>query len=138
MDPHTQHVVSRLSDRFWSLIDLARNDWPAFEEALRNMNDRDRLRLYWTYRQALQVLRTPDFERHTAPDLVEDDLYALAAWIVAQGKATYMDIVQHPERIPSDLPDKPYPPGTPMTPLSAIVLAVPQTSPLDSEDEFLE
>ena len=96
------------------------------------MSRRDLGRLYWTYRAALGVLRLPAFERYAAPDLAEDGLYALASWIVAQGRSPYMDIIEHPNHMPRERPERPYPGGHP---LNEIIRLMDDPS-LPENDEF--
>jgi hypothetical protein len=133
MSPSANPVIRRLSARFWSLIELSRSDWPRFVEALQQLSDHDRWKLYWTYSAALGVLRTPDYEEHAAPDLVEDGLYDLAAWIVAQGRDYYMDVVDHPDQMPDDLPDEPYEQGYP---LDEIVGVRPEGMGAPEDDDY--
>lgn len=133
MGPDAEHVTSRLSARFWKLIHLASADWRSFVRELANTSEHDRWKLYWTYSAAISVLRAPEYEEHASPDLVEDGLYDLAAWIVAQGRDFYLDVVEHPEHMPSDLPDEPYVEGAP---LSEIASAKPEGMGPPEDDEY--
>jgi hypothetical protein len=134
MNEEAQYISGRLSDRFWDLIDLSRRDWEAFELALSALDQRERVQLVWTYEAAVSVLRTPEHDSHAAPDLVEDGLHELAIWIVAQGRATYMDILEHPEHMPSDAPEPAYPVGSAYG--AAIRAASGELAPPGSEHFF--
>jgi hypothetical protein len=129
-----EYITSRLSNRFWKLIELSRTDWAGFEQALSQLEVRDRTKLLWTYEAALNVLRSPEYEDYVNPGLVEDGLHELATWIVAQGRTFYMDIIEHPEHMPSDAPDPPFATGSPY---GAIIRAAPTgLGPPEDDDYF--
>ncbi len=62
--------------------------------------------LYWFYReyeQARQGLQGPEYGK---PDVSQDDLDVIAMWVVARGEKTYLDIFDHPEKMPSKPPSR--------------------------------
>lgn len=67
MHDDAKYVTARLSGRFWDLIELSRTSWEQFEAALENFDALDRKRLYWTYREAKNVLRAGEHEDFMSP-----------------------------------------------------------------------
>jgi hypothetical protein len=56
--------------------------------------------------------------------------------VVAQGRVYYMDVIEHPDHMPSDLPDDAFPEGSP---LDEIVGVRPEEMDEEGEeDAFLE
>lgn len=98
--PHTCFADS-VPGSFWTLVEAARQDPTCFRTLLIPLNRSRLIRLYWTYQEVANQLRTPRHARHAAPDLSEDGLAELANWVVSQGAARYREILAHPERMPN-------------------------------------
>jgi uncharacterized protein DUF4240 len=90
-----------IPDGFWKIIEDARQDPTRFREMLKKMNRGALTRLYWTYEELANRLRTEDYSSYADPDLSEDGLAELANWVVAQGREYYTRIFHHPELIPA-------------------------------------
>jgi Protein of unknown function (DUF4240) len=90
-----------IPESFWAVIDAAGQDAARFRELLGPISRSQLIRLLWTYEEVASHLRTEQHARHAAPDLSEDGLAELANWVVAQGAAAYVEVLEHPERIPA-------------------------------------
>jgi hypothetical protein len=93
-------VPETTPDEFWKTIEDAYQDPKRFRASLEKMDREALTHLYWTYEELANLLRTGDFVSHVDPDLSEDGTAELANWVVAQGRAYYTKIFEHPELIP--------------------------------------
>ncbi len=93
-------IADTVPDEFWASIEQAHQDPNRFRKMLGTMNRGAMIRFYWTYEELANQLRTERYFPHVHPDLSEDGLAELANWVVAQGKAYYREILDHPEQIP--------------------------------------
>lgn len=93
-------IADTVPEEFWKTIEDARQEPMRFRELLKKMNRGQMIRLYWTYEELANLLRTERHAAHASPDLSEDGLAELANWVVAQGKDSYRKVLEHPESIP--------------------------------------
>lgn len=91
---------------FWRMVDLAREDPDAFDAAIAELGKAEMVELYWTYRDATEPLREPEYLDRVSHDLSEDGIDDLVTWIVAQGEAYYRRILAEPGLMPIDLGDR--------------------------------
>lgn len=92
--------LKTIPDEFWKIIDDAHQDRRRFRGALENLDREALTRLYWTYEELANLLRTEDFVSHADPHLSEDGMAELANWVVGQGREYYSRVFEHPELIP--------------------------------------
>lgn len=94
------NIADEAPEEFWALIEASRQDPIRFRELLKPMQRDEMVRFCWTYEELAIHLRTERHLRHAAKSLSEDAMAELANWVVAQGKARYREVLEHPERIP--------------------------------------
>lgn len=95
------NIADIVPEEFWTIIEKAHQDSRRFREALKEMDRQQIIYLYWTYEELANHLRNERYLPYVHPDLSEDGLAELANWVVAQGKAYYRNILDHPDLIPS-------------------------------------
>jgi hypothetical protein len=86
-----------LHPAFWSTIDAAHRDKKQLRALIEPMSRAELLALYRDFIDAAGRLRKPPFD-----DEESDDNQERSWWVVAQGRATYEDILAHPEKMPGD------------------------------------
>ncbi|WOJ90442.1 DUF4240 domain-containing protein [Methylocapsa polymorpha] len=95
-----KNITDIVPEGFWALIEGANQDTKRFREMLKTMNREQINHFYWTYEELANRIRAERYSPYVAPGLSEDGLAELANWVVAQGKAYYRKILDHPELIP--------------------------------------
>lgn len=82
---------------FWSTIDAAHRDEKQLRALIEPMSRAELLAFYRDFIDAAGRLRKPPFD-----DEESDENQERSWWVVAQGRATYDDILAHPETMPDD------------------------------------
>jgi hypothetical protein len=95
-----EDVADQVPTHFWEVIASARQDPQRFRAALAHMDRESLTQFGWTYEELAAQLRSRDHARYAHQDLSEDGLAELANWIVALGRESYLDILEHPDRMP--------------------------------------
>ena len=95
-------VLEQFPDRFWALVEIAKEDRAALREALSRMSDDELSRFYWTYEQAIVELEGPPLLDHVKDVLTEDELRVLSLWIVGQGRDVFVEALTDPSRLPRE------------------------------------
>jgi hypothetical protein len=98
-------IFDSVPEDFWTIIENARQDPGVFRTMLHDMSRGAIVRFYWTYEELANHIRTERYFPYVHPDLSEDGMAELANWVVAQGKAYYGRILDHPEQIPAKQDD---------------------------------
>jgi hypothetical protein len=92
-----------VSHEFWSLVDLARDDREAYRARLRQLDETELVRWYWTFDRLAGWLRDSPYVEHMDPGLMGDDVDDVAQWVVAQGRDAYFDVIDHPDHVPKEV-----------------------------------
>jgi hypothetical protein len=87
---------------FWAMVDLARRDYAAFIEALKEADRRRLIRFTWWFEYYQSTLRDEPYVDTGDPALSEDRLDDLADEVVGKGKAFYDDVLANPGRMPEE------------------------------------
>jgi hypothetical protein len=95
----------RPSAEFWRMVDLAREDPRAFDDAIGRLDRRALVDLYWTYQSATGPLREARYIDRASPDLSEDGIDDLVTWIVAQGETYYRRVLEDAAAVPDEAGD---------------------------------
>jgi hypothetical protein len=95
-----EKFIESVPDKFWNVIEEARQDPDRFREMLKKMSREEITHFYWTYEELANQLRADYYYDYVDPDLSEDGLAELANWVVAQGKNYYRKVWEDPEQIP--------------------------------------
>lgn len=90
-------------DQFWALVELARTDFPAFVEALRNADRQELIRFAWVFEELASRLGGKRYRKYTNPSFSEDSTDDLWNEVVGRGRAFYEDVIAHPQKMPSDI-----------------------------------
>ncbi len=61
--------LDTVPEEFWKTIEDANQDRTRFREALEKMDREAIARLYWTYEELADLLRTEDYVAHADPQL---------------------------------------------------------------------
>lgn len=93
-------IADAVPGEFWAIIEDARQDPERFRGILKTMTRDQIVDFYWTYEELANHLRIDRFWPHVDPDLSEDGLAELANWVVSQGMAYFIQILDHPDLIP--------------------------------------
>ena len=86
-----------LHPEFWSTIDAAQRDEKRLRALIEPMSRDELLAFYRDFIREAAELRKPPFD-----DEESDGNQERSWWVVAQGRATYDDILAHPEKMPDD------------------------------------
>lgn len=97
-DPDDDYDVPMPSDEnFWAIVDLAREDFPAFRRQLEGMDRADLIGFAWMFEELSSALYDPKYHGNRYS---EDVTEGYAAWIVAQGREAYERTLAHPDLAP--------------------------------------
>jgi hypothetical protein len=88
-------------DGFWSLVDLARHDYPAFVDRLRAADRRELIRFAWWFEEFASALLESPYVDMAGAERSEDVLEDLAQEVVGRGKAFYDAVCALPESMPT-------------------------------------
>lgn len=86
---------------FWELIELARDDRDRYRARLRELDEGSLIRWYWTFDRLAGWLRDRPYTDHMDPRLSGDGIDDVAVWVVARGRETYFEVIDHPELVPA-------------------------------------
>jgi len=92
-----QSRPTTLHPAFWSTIDAAHRDTKKLRRLIDPMSRAELLAFYRDFIYAAGRLRKQPFD-----DEESDGNYERSWWVVAQGSATYDDVLAHPEKMPDD------------------------------------
>lgn len=95
----------RPTDEFWRMVDLARTQPEQLERETAELTQDELVELHWTFTYATEVLLEPEYIDHASPELSEDGLYDLVAWVVAQGKDHYQRVLNDATAMPQECGD---------------------------------
>ena len=103
----SKNVKVPSDDEFWALVTLANEDFDAFTKTLERMDRGALIAFAWKFEQLAGILYDDEYLQHLnfENELSEDYLEDLCGWIVGKGKVFYEDIINHPEKMPTELDD---------------------------------
>jgi uncharacterized protein DUF4240 len=94
-------IADQVPAGFWAIIEGAQQDPVRFRASLKKLDRESLAELGWTYEELAMRLRGGEHIRHADPSLSEDGIAELANWVVALGRAKFVEVLTHPDRIPA-------------------------------------
>src|SRR5262245_61056949 len=98
--PDEEWNFASVPESFWKLIEDAHGDPDRFRALIAALSQKKLQEMYFQYKALAAQLFTKQHEARMHPDATEDTAKDIAEWVVAQGRKTYEDVRDHPEKTP--------------------------------------
>lgn len=101
-DERDYYELAKLPDWFWDIIEAgAKNEETMLKVFLEQTLQR-LFEFHHFFKYVAGSLTADAFLEHISKEESEDGLADLTSWVVSQGKEYYLDIWEHPEKIPPE------------------------------------
>lgn len=94
-----------ISPEFWAIVEQAGRDRVKMRALLERMTREEMVAFHRQFFDAAMAVATSAHVACMAPGTSEDGADDVSRWVVGQGRAFFLDVLDHPENTPPDVDD---------------------------------